>query len=246
MPIHDWTRVPAGIFHDFHHAWIEEIKRYLNRGRLPDGYYALAEQLTGRLGPDVLALHLPQTNGSQQPRSADGGVKVKERLPKVKFHIRTEIEKYSTKAKVVVIRHASNHDVVAMVEIVSPGNKSSNERIASFVRKADEAITGGIHLLIADLFPPTVRDPHGIHPLIWQNREDTFVFNSAQPLTCVAYISDPIAEAFIEPVGVGETLPEMPLFLTPENYVPVPLELTYQSAWEATPAYWRDFMTVPA
>ena len=30
MPIHDWTRVPAGIFHDFHHGWIEEAKRALN------------------------------------------------------------------------------------------------------------------------------------------------------------------------------------------------------------------------
>ena len=27
MPIHDWSRVDAGIFHDFHHAWIEQIKR---------------------------------------------------------------------------------------------------------------------------------------------------------------------------------------------------------------------------
>ena len=25
MPIHDWTRVDAGIFHAFHHGWIEEI-----------------------------------------------------------------------------------------------------------------------------------------------------------------------------------------------------------------------------
>jgi hypothetical protein len=35
MPIHDWTRVDAGIFIDFHHAWIKVIKRALNRGRLP-------------------------------------------------------------------------------------------------------------------------------------------------------------------------------------------------------------------
>jgi hypothetical protein len=27
MPIHDWTRVNAGIFHHFHHAWIEDIAR---------------------------------------------------------------------------------------------------------------------------------------------------------------------------------------------------------------------------
>ena len=25
MPVHDWTRVEAGIFHAFHHSWIEEI-----------------------------------------------------------------------------------------------------------------------------------------------------------------------------------------------------------------------------
>jgi hypothetical protein len=25
MPVHDWPRVEAGIFHAFHHGWIEEI-----------------------------------------------------------------------------------------------------------------------------------------------------------------------------------------------------------------------------
>ena len=27
MPMHDWTRVDAGIYDDFHHEWISEIKR---------------------------------------------------------------------------------------------------------------------------------------------------------------------------------------------------------------------------
>ena len=35
MPIHDWTRVDAGIFHAFHLSWIAEIARVLNRGQLP-------------------------------------------------------------------------------------------------------------------------------------------------------------------------------------------------------------------
>lgn len=39
MPVHDWTRVEDGIFHDFHHAWIEEIKRSLNAGLLPGDYF---------------------------------------------------------------------------------------------------------------------------------------------------------------------------------------------------------------
>jgi hypothetical protein len=41
MPIHDWTRVDAGIFHAFHHGWIEELARALNRGVLPNEHYAL-------------------------------------------------------------------------------------------------------------------------------------------------------------------------------------------------------------
>src|SRR3954465_10706542 len=63
MPIHDWTRVDAGIFHDFHHAWIEEVKRTLNRGVLPRDYYALAEQFAGGFGPDVLTLQGAAGNG---------------------------------------------------------------------------------------------------------------------------------------------------------------------------------------
>ena len=61
MPIHDWTRVTAGIFHDFHLSWVAEIKRRLNQGILPPRYYALAEQLAGGMGPDVLTLCKPVT-----------------------------------------------------------------------------------------------------------------------------------------------------------------------------------------
>jgi hypothetical protein len=60
MPVHDWTRVDAGIFHHFHHGWIEEIARALNRGLLPSDHYALAEQIAGGLGPDVLTLKGPE------------------------------------------------------------------------------------------------------------------------------------------------------------------------------------------
>jgi hypothetical protein len=56
MPIHDWSRVEAGIFHDFHLGWIAEIKRVLNAGLLPSDYFALAEQKSGPFGPDVLTL----------------------------------------------------------------------------------------------------------------------------------------------------------------------------------------------
>ena len=65
------------------------------------------------------------------------------------------------------------------------------------------------------------------------------------PLTLASFIGGPVPEAFIEPTVVGACLPEMPLFLTPDVYVPLPLEATYQSAWEAVPSFWRDMITSP-
>jgi hypothetical protein len=243
MPIHDWTRVDAGTFHHFHHSWIEEIARTLNRGLLPHDYYAMSEQITGNIGPDVLTLNLP-VHGSLSAESASGGIAVADAPPKVRFHARTEVDIYARKAKAVVIRHRSGHKVIAMVEIVSPGNKSSQTELSAFVRKADQALLAGIHLLIVDLFPPTPRDPQGIHRAIWgEGREGDFALPNDKPLTCVSYVGFPCIEVFLEPVAVGDASPDMPLFLTQEVYVPLPLEATYQSAWEAVPAVWQEVLT---
>ena len=38
MPVHDWTLVEAGIFHDLHKAWTAELRKTLNDGRLPEGF----------------------------------------------------------------------------------------------------------------------------------------------------------------------------------------------------------------
>lgn len=64
-------------------------------------------------------------------------------------------------------------------------------------------------------------------------------------LTLAAYMAGPSPEAFIEQTAVGRALTEMPLFLTPEVYVPTPLESTYELAWEAVPSFWRDVLNRP-
>jgi hypothetical protein len=61
-----------------------------------------------------------------------------------------------------------------------------------------------------------------------------------KPLTLVSYSASHVKTAFIEPVAVGDKLPEMPLFLEPERYVLVPLASTYDAAWEGVPEYWRE------
>src|SRR5947199_597752 len=120
MPVHDWTRVDAGIWQDFHHAWIEEVKRALNRGLLPPDYYALAEQVAGGLGPDVLTLERPGT-GPDPPRengvaggggSGSGGIALATTPPRVRFTALAEEEVYARKRNRVAIRHSSYHRVV--------------------------------------------------------------------------------------------------------------------------------------
>jgi hypothetical protein len=113
----------------------------------------------------------------------------------------------------------------------------------AFVGKAVEFLRAGIHLLIVDLFPPGPRDPEGIHRVIWDEVEEgNFTLPSDQRLTLAAYIGWPIPECFVEPTAVGKALVDMPLFLTPDIYVPVPLEPSYQSAWASVPAIWQRRM----
>ena len=40
MPIHDWSKVRPGLFHDFHQAWTVSLSSTLNRSVLPPGYFA--------------------------------------------------------------------------------------------------------------------------------------------------------------------------------------------------------------
>ena len=251
MPIHDWTRVKAGIFHDFHHEWISQIKRALNGGLLPPGYYALAEQIAGGMGPDVLTLDFGPSPGpsSSSPNGAPdgGGVALEVRRPRVRYHVEAEPGSYAGKAKAVVVRHSSDHRVVAMVELVSPGNKASRYAIDQFAAKARQAMQDGVHLLIVDLFPPGPRDPGGLHRLIWDEGDGGgFTLPPDEPLACISYIGGPAPQLFLEPMAVGRALPEeMPLFLDPGHYVPVPIEATYLAAFDAVPAVWRDALASP-
>lgn len=251
MPIHNWTLVDAGIFHDFHGTWMIELKKALNAGVLPPEYYALSEQIAGGLGPDVLTLQKPNTEEAS-PEDPHGGIAVATAPPKVRFHARAELDLYAAKARKLVIRHRSNHRVVAMLEIVSPGNKSNRHGLRAFVEKAIVALRAGIHLLIVDLFPPGPRDPQGIHKAVWDEFIDNnFTLPQDKPLTLAAYSADrfpeaSVEEAFVETVAVGEKLPEMPLFLTSDVYVPAPLEATYRSAWEGFPSFWREVLEGPS
>ncbi len=210
MLMHDWTRVGSGTFHAFHTRWITHLSDAMNKGVLPPGYYSDPEQHLGRKIADVLTLHASD--------------------PSVTALRRT-----------LTIRHTNGHRIVAMIEILSPGNKASEDEIKRFVRKAKEALGAGIHLAVIDLLPPGAYDPEGIHgEIVTAVSAEKYELPDGEPLTFVSYSAGSPPVAYLQHPEVGDTVPALPLFLTVERYVNLPLESTYETAWSGVPAFWRE------
>jgi len=232
MPIHDWSRVPFGLFHHFHQDWSVEIARTLNRGRLPNGLSALVEQRAGPKESDVLAIEVRPKR--RLGELLDGGVATMP-PPVTRIVRRTTKEIYASRANRIVVKHHLGR-IIAVIEIVSPGNKDSRAALRDFVEKTVDCLRKGIHVLLVDLFPPTQRDPYGIHKVIWDEiTEEDFTFPEGKDRILVSYETGGERAAYIEPVAVGDVVPDMPLFLTNYLHVMVPLESTYQATWDASP-----------
>lgn len=253
MPVHDWPRVDAGIFHAFHMGWNWELQEALNGGRLPPDYYSLVEQQTvrddedtSRRVVDLLTLHAgPSRSGLPPLPEIQGGLALAEAPPKVRHRATLEPD-YHAQRRTLAIRHVSGHRLVAVIEIVSPANKDRPQNVGQLVWKIEAFLDAGVHVLLVDLFPPGAYDPHGIHGAIgrWIDQSGAaYPLQSDEPLTLASYRAAETPEAFFEHLSVGQTLPEMPLFFDPERYVNVPLEMTYDAAFAAMPQFWREKLT---
>jgi Protein of unknown function (DUF4058) len=240
MPMHDWRNVEAGIYHDFHHEWISEIKRYLNTGVMPDDMYAMAEQITRPYGPDVLALQRRDDQHVQND-PIDGGTAT---LVRPKPIIRQQAKRPDPLARPrsrVVIRHVSGDRIICIIEIISPGNKSSTNEYRALVDKAVNILNSRINLVLLDPFPPLMREQEGLHPAVWTHFSDDAETNPPnRPLTFASYESEEDLEAFVEPLAVGEALPDIPVFLSEGVHVMLPLESLYQRAWAEVPRRWQE------
>ena len=240
MPIHDWTRLEPGDFHHFHQTWTPLIAAALNSGLLPPGFMAMAEQVTGRPIPDVVALHTRPLKGGES-----GGVAIATAAPTARVIARFEKVIYARRKNRVIIRHGRGR-VVAIIEIVSPGNKDSRNAMRTFVEKAADILNQGINLLVVDLFPPTPRDPDGIHKAIWDEfGDEPFEAPPGKTLTVASYIGGDLPTAYVESVGVGDPVPSLPIFLSETRYIPAPLETTYMQAWAVFPALLKELIEPP-
>lgn len=243
MPVHDWSRVDDGVFHSFHVAFIAALCEELNERLLPRDYYAAAEQVGGRGIPDVLTLSEFDAEGEP-----DGGVSVAVAPPRLAHHALADPAVYLSKVNRVAVRRTNGDRVVAVVELVSAGNKAGQAAFDAFVGKVLNYIQRGVHVVVIDYHPPTPRDPHGLHPAIWGElvADDPYRPPADKSLTLASYVAGPVPEAYVQPLAVGDTQPDLPLFLTPERYINLPMEDLYTRRWASFPARWKRLIEPPA
>jgi hypothetical protein len=242
MSVHDWTKVDAGTFHDFHARWITHLTEALNGGLLPDSYYAMSEQYGGGIIADILTLQAPL---QPAPRPGEGGIAVAEAPPQVRRKLSLSAAARAMR-RTLTIRHTSGHRIVALLEIVSPANKDRPSHVEDFVDKVLAALALGINVMLADLLPPGAHDPQGMHGAIWDRLDDEpDVLSPDAPLTLASYVAERLPhlpEVYLEHLAMGSSLIEMPLFLSLDRYINLPLESTYQAAYCGMPAFWRDVL----
>lgn len=245
MPVHDWARVDAGDFHDFHQGWVVQLRIALNKGILPADYYAQVERVAGESTPDILTLQL-DGGPVGEDESVPGGPAVLTAPPQVQITAEYEQQVYVSNKNRVVIRHKSKRRIVAMVELVSWGNKSSVAQYRRFLNKVISALDQGIHLLLIDLHPPTQRDPQGLRGAVSAEiGDESYAAPPNKPLTVAAYVADLPCRAYVEPIAAGGELRSMPIYLTSDRYVLAPLEETYRVAFDGLPPHVQQQLAAP-
>lgn len=237
MPMHDWTRVQAGTYHNFHYRWLATIMDRLNAGFLPRGLFAMAEQQVG--GPIADVLTLSKRDADLRPTG--GGTATV--APRTSVVEEPKSVLYARKTNRIAIHHNLG-TVVAVIELVSPGNKDTKHALRAFARKSAALLRNGVHLSVINPFPPGRYDPLGMHRAIWDNvtSESKFVPPADRPLTVAGYQAGEPPKGYVEPFAVGDPLPDLPLFLDEGVHVDVPLEETYQATWNVLPVELRELL----
>ncbi len=228
------------------------MRNALNGGLLPDGYYAMADQVAGGPHPDVLMLEEVEEevdDYGDEPTFGFGGggtavaSAIAEHPPKLRYTLEAEEAIYASKADRVAIYHSTGDRVIAFIEIVSPGNKHSGVAVRQLIDKLANALAQGCHVVLIDLFPPGPHDPQGLHAKLWGRADPPMTDD--EPLTLVSYRASASPVAHLEPMAVGETLVDVPLFLDQQHYINVPLEATYLAAWTGLPDRWKKVLEPP-
>ena len=235
MPLLDHFHPPLSQrrhWDSFHGAWAEAIAVQLNQDLLPEHYYAEARV---KLGTAVeIDVGTFGENG-QAAREAEGGVAVWA-PPRPAAMVPLAFSNPDL-FEVQVLNDEEGPLLVAAIELASPANKDRPANRHMFAVKCGSYLQSGVNVAIVDVV--TERSGN-LHAELLRLLE-TQVATAAQDdndLYATAYRALPLAdhvnlEIWAESLAVGEPLPTLPLWISPELAIPLHLEKSYQSACAA-------------
>ena len=228
MPILDHFSPPLSVervWHTFHHAWAATIARLLNRRLLPEHYFAAPNvQFGPRVEIDVGTFEPAAASASQGGAAAV----ILPTLPATAVIPAT----FPDTIEVVIVNQEGGPQVVAAIELVSPSNKDRPATRRAFVAKMSSYLQQGIALSVIDLV--TTRSTH-LHNewLHWMQATTGWIEDTTRtPLYANSYRPVQLGERgaiemWLNPLRVGDRLPNLPLFLRGDLCIEVPLEETY-------------------
>jgi hypothetical protein len=124
--------------------------------------------------------------------------------------------------------------LVAVVELVSPGNKDRPENRRAFLDKCAAYLREGVSVIVVDI---VTSRRHNFHAALMElfNGGETAMRAITSDLYAVAYRPHLVGqrtqlEVWPETLSLGAPLPTMPLWLTESLCVPLELEAAYQTA----------------
>src|SRR5436190_20748111 len=127
--------------------------------------------------------------------------------------------------------------LVAAIELVSPSNKDRLSHRQAFAAKCAAYLQQGVNVIVIDV----VTERHdNLHQEIARqlNLTDAVVSAVTSDLYAVSYRTVGVGtrlplEVWPHALAVGQPLPTLPLWLTPERAVPLDLEATYRTTCQS-------------
>jgi hypothetical protein len=228
MPLFDHFHSPLkGRRHweGFHSKWAGAIVDELDE-LLPAGYFAEPHVHLGvRVEADVGTFD-ERFGGA--PRDASGGTLV---WSPARPTVRAPMDAADFDAfEVRVFSDEGGPKLVAAIELVSPGNKDRESERNAFAVKCAAYLQQQVALIVVDIV--TSRSGNLHDELLDITRIDTGAAVNPHELYAAAYrtTAEPAGaflEVWLEPLAVGADLPTLPLWLSPDEAVPVDLERSY-------------------
>ena len=215
-------------FQSFHNAWAVEIAYGLNKV-LPKGFRAKPHAQIGIREVDVRA---------DRSLSPDEKHELVSRYqPPPPFAMTQAVFPPELEVFVVDVRRRTQR-TVGVVEIVSAGNKDRPESKNDFVAKCSNLLSQEVSVAIVDILALPRFNLHNLLLSTLEIPDCQMEDNTDTPLYCTTYRKDfdakghPAIQFWAFALKVGDTFPELPLFITSEVAVPVDLERAYMRTCE--------------